>query len=216
MFALDLSGLQELTLLFTSLFHAFWPILVVLFVGSIILLLLGVGAKFGLGSIFKAAEVKQHVPSRTGIFKLALALALFSMLLLMPNVSVQGADGAAGSIEVGVTSILEKTPVTVHMYDLTGGADYLVNWTGDNTGHSFTTGANQDEHFITITIDKPSASNDVTVYLRAQSAGTTIDSVTLYVSDTTIFPDDILIDIGITVAVIFVIVAAVMTLKRRG
>jgi len=215
MFALDLSGLQELTMLFTSLWQAFWPILVVLFVGAILLLLLGVGAKFGLGSIFTATEVKQRVPSRSGIFKLAVGIALFSMLFLAPSLAAQGADGAAGSIEVGVTNILEKTPVTIHMYDLTGGADYLVNWTGENTGHSFTTGANQDEHFITVTIDKPSADHDVTVYLRGQSAGAVVDSITLYVSDTSLFPDDIIIDIGITVAVIFVIVAAVMTLKGR-
>ena len=216
-FALDLSGLQELTMLFTSLWQAFWPILVVLFVGSILLLILGVGAKFGLGSIFNTIEVKQNIPSKKTIVKVAITLGMLGMLFFaMPTASVMGADGAAGSIEVGVTNILEKTPVTIHMYDLTGSADYLVNWTGDNTGHSFTTGANQDEHFITVTIDKPAADHDVTVYLRGQSAGAVVDSITLYVGDTSLFPDDIIIDIGITVAVIFVIVAAVMTLKRRG
>jgi len=216
-FALDLSGLQELTMLFTSLWQAFWPILVVLFVGSILLLILGVGAKFGLGQIFSAIEVKQHVPSRSGVFKLALTLGMLGMLFMaMPAAQIQGADGTAGNIEVGVTNILEKTPVTIHMYDLSSGADFKVNWTGNDDGHSFTTGANQDEHFITVTIDKPSANHDVTVYLWPQSTGTALDSITLYVSDTSLFPDDIIIDIGITVAVIFVIVAAVMTLKRRG
>lgn len=225
-FALDLSGLQELTLLFTSLWQAFWPILVVLFVGSILLLLLGVGAKFGLGEIFNVIEVKQHVPRRMGLLKLAIGLG-FLLMLLMPAMGIQGAvvtaefvsaDGAIGSIEVGVTNILEKTPVTIHMFDLTGGADYKVNWTGDATGHTFTTASAQDEHFITVNINKPTASHDVTVYLMGAAAGNAtnfIDAITLYVSDTTLFPDDIIIDIGVTVAVIFVIVAAVMVLKRQ-
>lgn len=217
MYALDLSGLSELSLLFTSLFHAFWPVLVILFVGSIILLLLGVGLKFGLGSIFTVTEYTR-IPSKKGFFKLALAIAFVGMLFFMSTSGTyiaSGADGAAGSIEIGVTNILEKTPVTIHMYDLTGGADYLVNWTGDNTGHSFTTGTNQDEHFITVTIEKPAADHDVTIYLRGQAAGAVVDSITIYVGDTSIFPDDILIDIGITVAVVFVIVGAVLVLKRR-
>ena len=226
-FALDLSGLQQLTMLFTSLWQAFWPILVVLFVGSILLLILGVGARFGLGSIFQTIEVKQRIPSKKGIFKLAIGFS-FLLLLLIPTMGVSGsvatveavgADGAIGSLEVGVTSILEKTPVTIHMFDLTPGADYKVNWTGDATGHTFTTGSQQDEHFITINIDKPAASHDVTVYLIGAAAGNdsnAIDSLTLYVSDTSLFPDDIIIDIGITVAVIFVIVAAVLTLKNIG
>lgn len=218
MYALDLSGLSELSLLFTSLFHAFWPVLVILFVGSIVLLILGVGLKFGLGSIFSVTE-HARIPSKKGIIKLALALAFLGMLFLSassPTYVALGADGAAGSIEIGVTNILEKTPVTIHMYDLTGGADYQVNWTGDNTGHSFTTGASQDEHFITVTIDKPAASHDVTIYLRGQAAGAVVDSLSIYVGDTSIFPDDILIDIGITVAVVFVIVGAVMALKSRS
>ena len=229
-FALDLSGLQQLTMLFTSLWQAFWPILVVLFVGSILLLILGVGARFGLGSIFQTIEVKQRIPSKKGIFKLAIGLS-FLLLLLIPAMGVSGTvatvetvesvmvDGALGALEVGVTSILEKTPVTIHMFDLTPGADYKVNWTGDATGHTFTTGSQQDEHFITINIDKPAASHDVTVYLIGAAAGNdsnAIDSLTLYVSDTSLFPDDIIIDIGITVAVIFVIVAAVLTLKNIG
>ncbi len=221
---LDLSGLSKLGQLFTALFQAFWPIFVILFVASILLALLGIGAKFGIGAIFKVGNFEK-VSARRSKITFALFFVFTLVFLLMANGNVQAAplevmaDGTAGSLEIGVTSILDGTPITIRMYDLTVSADFKVNWTGDTTGHSFTTSANQDEHFITVNIDKPSSDHDVTVYLLAQSAGNatnSLDSLTLYVSDTTIFPDDIIIDIGIVIAVVFIIVAVVATLKKKG
>lgn len=233
---LDLSGLSKLGLLFTALFQAFWPIFVVIFVASILLALLGIGAKFGLGGIFKVSNFEK-VNVRRSKIAFSLLLAVTVLVLLMSSTTVQAAptadvtvlvlfaplavsaDGTAGTLEIGVTNILDSTPITIRMYDLTVAADFKVNWTGDATGHSFTTGSVQTEHYITVNIDKPSGSHDVTVYLIAQAAGNdsnSLDSLTLYVSDTSIFPDDIIIDIGIVIAVVFIIVAVVTTIKKKG
>lgn len=212
---LDLSGLAKLGQLFSAIFQAFWPILVIIFVGSILLILLGVGARFGLGGIFNAYDNRIMRRKSKAAFAFMIAISLMLMLMAGNTPQAQGADGSTGTLEIGVTNILDSTPITIRMYDLTSSADFQLNWTGENTGHSFTTGSQQTEHYVTVNIDKPSATHDVTIYLRAQSAGTVLDSLTVYVSDTSIFPDDILIDIGVTVAVVFVIVAAVMILKRR-
>jgi len=221
---LDLSGLAKLGQLFTALFQAFWPIFVVLFVAGILIALLGIGAKFGLGTIFSAGTIEKASARRSKI-SFALFFGLTLVFLLMANSQVQAApmaamaDGTAGTLEIGVTNILDSTPITIRMYALTVAADFKLNWTGEDTGHSFTTGATQDEHFVTVNIDKPAASHDVTVYLIAQAAGNntnSLDSMTLYVSDTTIFPDDIIIDIGIVIAVVFIIVAVVTAIKKKG
>ena len=223
-FGLDLSGLAKLGQLFTALFQAFWPILVILFVGSILIMLLGVGYKFGLGSIFGVFDGKTNLVKRNRsktTFGAIIAVSLLIMIMVSGAPS-QGAvqavhgDGTAGTLEIGVTNILGGTPIVIRMHTLTSSADFKLNWTGSDTGHSFTTGSTQDEHFVTVNIAKPSGSNDVTVYLWPQSTGAALDSLTLYVSDTSIFPDDIIIDIGITIAVVFVIVGAVMMLKKRG
>lgn len=227
-FALNLSGLQKIGMLFTALFQAFWPVFVVLFVAGILLALLGIGARFGIGGIFKSVDsgANRLIRRKTKAgFSLFIAFSLLFLLMTMtganavPQVIMSPqADGTAGSLEIGVTNILDSTPITIRMYDLTVAADFKVNWTGDATGHSFTTGASQTEHFITVNIDKPSSSHDVTVYLIAQAAGNNanaLDSLTLYVSDTSIFPDDIIIDIGITLAIVFIIVAVVASIKGR-
>ena len=221
---LDLSGLSKLGQLFTALFQAFWPIFVVIFVAAILIALLGIGAKFGLGGIFSATNIQKASMKKSKV-TFALFFSLTLLVLIMAGSGVQAApqsamaDGSAGSLEIGVTNILDSTPITIRMYALTVSADFKVNWTGDDTGHSFTTGSTQDEHFITVNIDKPSGSHDVTVYLLAQSAGNntnSLDSLTLYVSDTSIFPDDIIIDIGIVIAVVFIIVAVVTAIKKKG
>ena len=222
-YALDLSGLQKIGQLFTALFQAFWPVFVIIFVASILLALLGIGARFGLGGIFKSIDNgPNRLMKRKTKASFAIFIAVAMMLLLMTSGStpmVQAADGTAGTLEIGVTNILGSTPVTIRMYGLTSAADFKINWTGDNTGHSFTTGASQTEHFITVNIDKPSGSHDVTVYLLAQSTGNntnSLDALTLYVSDSSIFPDDIILDIGIVLAIVFIMVAVVTTIKRKG
>ena len=218
---LDLSGLSKLGQLFTALFQAFWPIFVVLFVAGILIALLGIGGKFGLGGIFSATNIQKASMKKSKV-TFALFFSLTLLVLLMAGSGVQAApqsamaDGTAGSLEIGVTNVLDSTPITIRMYALTVAADFKINWTGDDTGHSFTTGSIQDEHFITVNIAKPSGTHDVTVSLWPQSTGAALDSLTLYVSDTSIFPDDIIIDLGIVIAVVFIIVAVVTAIKKKG
>jgi len=113
-------------------------------------------------------------------------LAMASMLMLIAFTgmsSAMAADGTTGEIDFDQTSVSEDTMVYVHFKDLTGGADYLVNWTGDDTGYSFTTGSSQDDIYIPITFSKPASGNAFVLNLRYQSAGTSIDSITVYVTE---------------------------------
>ena len=158
--------------------------------------------------------MKIRKQTRKKIVKLSLCLALLSFLFLMNNLnSVKAADGAAGSIEVSVDSLTAGTPLTVHCYDLTDGADYLVNHTNDDTGYSFT--ADGTEWQITIpNIESPSSGNTVTFYLRAQSAGTSLDSTSVVVNEMSDFyPIGLIITIGI-VAIILGFVTTMIVKKK--
>ena len=111
------------------------------------------------------------------------AMASMMVLLVFTGMnSAMAADGATGEIDFDQTSVSEDTMVYIHFKDLTGGADYLVNWTGDDTGYSFTTGASQDDMYIPITFAKPSSGNAFVLNLRA-GTGTALDSITVYVTE---------------------------------
>lgn len=105
------------------------------------------------------------------------ALLVLTVLALgIPLVPVQAADGAVGAIQISNQIFhVSGSVVSVQMFDLTVSADYLLNWTGDDTGISFTTSSTQTK--FTHTFVLTSSSSTVTFFLRAQSAGTTIDQV---------------------------------------
>lgn len=116
--------------------------------------------------------------------KYKFAMASLMVLLAFTGMSqAMAADGTTGEIDFDQTSVSEDTMVYVHFKDLTGGADYMVNWTGDDTGYSWTTGSSQDDIYIPITFSKPSSGNAFVLTLRYQSAGTAIDSITVYVTE---------------------------------
>lgn len=107
----------------------------------------------------------------------------FAFFLLAPISAANAADGTTGTIDLDQTSVTDGTTIYVHFEGLTASADYLVNWTGDNTGFSWTCGASQDDIYIPIKFEKPAGSNAFLIYLRYQSAGTMIDTVTVHVNE---------------------------------
>lgn len=143
--------------------------------------------------------------------------ALIALSLLMFTVGTGlAADGATGSVDLDQTSMADNTLVFVHFEDLTVSADYLVNWTGDDTGFSFTTGANQDDIYIPIKFEKPAGSNAFIVHLRA-GTGTAIDSVTVYVTEATTFLDTAaFLAIVVPLLIFSIVVVIYKSITRQG
>ncbi len=105
------------------------------------------------------------------------ALALLTIALFgLPLVAVQAADGANGNISQSSQIFhVSGSVVSVSMFNLDVASDYMLNWTGDDTGISFTTSATQTTFLHTFSLT--STASTVTFFLRAQSAGTVIDQV---------------------------------------
>lgn len=146
-----------------------------------------------------------------------LAFTLFA-LVAPASVPVSGADGTTGTVDLDMTSVSEDTIIWVHIEGLTSSADYLVNWTDDNTGYSYTTGSSQTDYYVQIKFAMPSSGTAFTVYLRYQSAGTLIDSVQVRITDpATILDEDAFLTIAIPIIVITVIVSIVvgLTVKKK-
>lgn len=128
-------------------------------------------------------------------------IAMLGVLLLGSTPIAQSADGSAGSISVSANSILDGEVISVWAYDLTASGDYHLNWTGDNTGITFTAGSSGGDYVVDIALSKPAAASSVTVYLRAGSAGTEIAKVTVTVQSISTFLNTALI-IGAGVALL--------------
>ena len=144
----------------------------------------------------------------------ALCLGLF--LGVAPQV-VSGADGATGSIELPVDTVPDGQRIYITLRDLTGGADYKLNWTGDDTGYSFTTGASETTKVFPVKIEDPSSGSMVAIYLRAQSAGTALDTVYVTVeSSTDVFDTDIFFDWTIPIILIVLVVGIIIRFRQKS
>ena len=152
---------------------------------------------------------------RKRLIAVPILLAIFSLFLFAPTPHALAADGSAGSISVSSNSILDGQIVTIWCYDLTASGDYHVNWTGENTGLTFTATAGDDDYVVDIGVDKPSASSSVTIYLRAGSAGTEIAKVTVTVQDlSTYLNTGLIIGAGVVIMMAVIIYAIVKRLGR--
>lgn len=135
---------------------------------------------------------------------LSALLVLTVLALGIPLVPVQAADGAVGSIQVSNQIFhVSGSVVSVQMFDLTVSADYLLNWTGDDTGISFTTSSTQTK--FTHTFVLTSSSSTVTFFLRAQSVGTIIDQVQVtVVSLNSFLSTGLIISAGIFILIVVI------------
>jgi ABC-type Fe3+-siderophore transport system permease subunit len=152
---------------------------------------------------------------KTKLLVLALTLLMVSTFAAG---TVRGADGSNGNIEDNIGNAVDGERVYVHCYNLDVSSDYLLNHTGDDTGVSFTTGAAQTEIYVPITLDKSATSEVYVIYLRAQSAGTALDTVTIFVSDPEdLTQEDLFMDLAIPIMImaIFAAIALGFVGKRR-
>lgn len=146
--------------------------------------------------------------------QMILSAMLLSVLFIGISAS-QGAAGTTGALEVGSTSAFDGAIVAVRAYNLEASSTYKVNLTGDATGFSFETASSQTEFTIYLTVDKPSGSETVYIWLYGDVATTALDTVTLQVKDDSLIPDEFLISLGITLLVLFLIVGIVKRMKTN-
>ena len=136
----------------------------------------------------------------------ALSIAILGLALFgLPLLSVaQAADGAAGNISQSSQIFhVSGAPISISMWSLDVSSDYLLNWTGDDTGISFTTASSQTTFSHTFVLT--STETTVVFYLRAQSAGTVIDQVQCSVFDLSDFlATGLIIAAGIFVLIIYI------------
>ena len=133
-------------------------------------------------------------------FALAMALIIFAV----PLSAVYAADGSTGNIQASAQIFhVSGSPISISMWNLGVSSDYHLNWTGENTGISFTTSATQTKYSHTFVLT--STSSTVTFYLRAQSAGTVIDQTQVSVVDLADFlSTGLIISAGIFVLIIVI------------
>lgn len=134
----------------------------------------------------------------------SLALLLGFTLMALPLSTVKAADGEVGSVQASAQIFhVSGSPISINMFALTVSADYLLNWTGDATGISFTTSATQTKFSHTFVLT--SSSSQVTFVLRFQSAGTAIDSVQVTIVNLTDFlSTGLIISAGIFILIIVI------------
>ena len=126
------------------------------------------------------------------------------------SVSWGTVNGTTGSIEIGSTSAFDGAIVAVRCYDLEVSSSYNLTHTGE-AGFLFTTGSSQTEFTVYITVDKPAATEAVTIGLYGGIV--LLDSLTLQVKDDSLIPDAFLIGLGITLLVLFLIVGIVKRMR---
>ena len=137
-------------------------------------------------------------------------MVMFAFLLMaMPMALTQAADGTTGSINFDQTSVATDTLVYVHFKDLTVSADYKVHWDDGVSSYSWTTGSSQTDIYIPIKFATSDGAVDFVIVLEYQSAGTDIDSITVYLTD----PDVILDDAAfLTIAVPLIVIALIVSI----
>lgn len=130
-----------------------------------------------------------------------LSLALFGLPLLN---TARAADGAAGNLQVSAQIFhVSGSVISVSMWNLDVSGDYLLNWTGDDTGISFTTSATQSTFSHTFVLTSTAAT--AVFYLRAQSAGTVIDQVQVTIVDLADFlATGLIISAGIFILIVVI------------
>ena len=146
--------------------------------------------------MFKKPKAKYQVATL-----LCLAMALFGLPLLSPAAA---ADGANGYIQSSAQIFhISGGVISISMWNLDPSSDYHLNWTGENTGVTFTTAATQTTYTYTFALS--STSTAVVFYLRAGTAGTTIDSVQVTVFDISAFlATGLIISAGIFVLIVVI------------
>lgn len=149
-----------------------------------------------------------------------------------PTIGGQGAAATAAKIELSSDSYLVDSLVTIRVYDVSAsGASFNVYFTYDVTGTdtleakteyaniSVYLGSNEDEWVYTMIFPAPTAGS----YIRVHVCGTAVSTTTDLASDTcyaqefeNLWPDDLIITVGISLMVVLIIVGIVIGLATIG
>lgn len=211
---LDLSGFQDLVLIWNAFLQAILPIaLIVAFIGFIaafigfkLLRKLGSVGLHDVSSEFKHVR-RKHARTVAGLA--ALTLLAFSFFAVAP---ASGAPAAA-SLNVGVTQVFANTPLTVEATGLTATTAYAIYW-GSTAIINWTTSAAAEDRIVTFEATPPASGNTVVLYLY--QAATTSDSITMYIASVGSFlPINFFITLGVALLIIGVALMLIGTFVKR-
>lgn len=162
-------------------------------------------------------------------------MTVLALLLLTLGVAVIPANAAAStgaSVELSSGSFLEDSPVTIRVYDVVAaGSTFTVYFTYDSSGTdtletnsdyaniTVTLGSDDDEWVFTMIFEAPTAGAYIGVHVTGSASGTTTDLGADYIyaqSFSRIWPQDLIIEIGISLMVVLIIVGVVVGLAYVG
>ena len=163
------------------------------------------------------------------------ALVLFGVLLLLnfsAVFSAQGAAATAAKIELSSDSFLEDSLMTIRVYDVAAaGSSLNIYFTYDLVGTdtletksqyaniTVYLGSNDDEWVFSMIFPAPTAGGYVQVHACGTAVSTTVDLAadTVYAqSFDDIWPDELIITVGISLMVVLIIVGIVIGLASLG
>lgn len=158
---------------------------------------------------------------------------VFMLMLFTPVLAGSGAASTAASIELSSGSYLEDSPVTIRVYDVAAaGSTFMIYFTYDSSGTdtietdaalaniSVTLGTDEDEWVYTMIFPSPTAGKYIGVHVTGNTAAeSTTDLASDYIyaqSFSGLWPQDLIIEIGISLMVVLLIVGVVMGLAYIG
>lgn len=162
-------------------------------------------------------------------------LVLFGVLLLLnfsAISSVQGAASTGAKIELSSDSFLVDSLVTIRVYDITASGSssnlyFSYDLTGTDTLEAKTEyanitihlGSNEDEWVFSMIFPAPTAGGYTRVHVANNATGRTVDlaSDTMYAQEfDDIWPDELIITVGISLMVVLIVVGIVIGLASLG
>ena len=166
--------------------------------------------------------------------KSQLALTLLLSVLLFGTMAqqVSGAASTGAKVELSSDTYLVDSPVTMRVYDVVAaGSTFTVYFTYDSSGTdtletnsdlaniTVTLGSDEDEWVYTKKFPDPTGGDYIGVHVTGSASGTTTDLAADYIykqkfSD--IWPQDLIIEIGISLMVVLIIVSIVLGFAYLG
>lgn len=156
-------------------------------------------------------------------------IAITFFLILNPLSQGSAAASTGASIELSSGSYLVDSPVTIRVYDVAAaGSSFTVYFTYDVTGTdtletdsdlaniTVTLGTDDDEWVFTMIFPAPTAGSYLGVHVDG-TAGTELAADYIYKQTFSgLWPQDLIIEIGISLMVVLLIVGIVMGLAYIG
>ena len=153
-------------------------------------------------------------------------------MILLPVYMGSPAASTGASIELSSGSYLADSPVTIRVYDVTAaGSTFTVYFSYDSSGTdtleaksalaniTVTLGTDEDEWIYTMIFPEPTAGAYLGVHVTGSATGSTTDLAADYIYTQTfsaLWPQDLIIEIGISLMVVLIIVGIIVGLAFVG